>query len=85
MISILTSLNDKISSLTRKMKARGLLHENEENDRAGDRMEEDMTMDITFINLDQTSQKQQEHMAKEIQKTYEAVEMMHELERKIEE
>ena len=82
MISILTSINDNISSLAGMLKARGLLEENEEKDRAGDRMEEDMMIDTTFNNLDQTSQKKQEHMAEEIQKAYEAVETMQEFERK---
>ena len=35
------------------LKARGLLDENEEKDRARDKMEEDMATDITFNNLDQ--------------------------------
>ena len=53
MISIMTSINDNISSLIRMLKARGLLDENEEKDRARDKMEEDMTTNITFSSLDQ--------------------------------
>ena len=55
MISILTSINDNISSLTRMLKARGLLDENEEKDRARDRMKEDVMIDITFSSLDWAS------------------------------
>ena len=51
MISILTSINDNIPSLTKILKARGLLDENEEKDGARDKMEEDMTTYITFNNL----------------------------------
>ena len=40
MISILNSINDNILSLTGVLKARGLLHENEEKDRGRARMEE---------------------------------------------
>ena len=53
MVSILTFINDNISSLTRMLKARGLLDENKEKDRARDRMEEDMMTKITFSTLDQ--------------------------------
>ena len=47
MISILNSLNDNISSLAEKLKAREFLEENEEKERARDRMDEDMTINIT--------------------------------------
>lgn len=85
MISIPTSLNDNISSLARKLKAKGFLEENEEKDRAGDRVDDDITMDITFTNLDLMDQKKQVHMAEELQKSYEVAETMQELERKTEE
>lgn len=65
MISILTSINDYIYSLSEKMKDRGFLQDNEENDRVRDRMDEVMTTDITSSNLDQ---KKMKHMAKETQK-----------------
>ena len=85
MISILTSINNNISSLAKMWKARGLLDENDEKDRARDKTEEDMTTNITFGSLDWTCQKKQEHMAEEIHKAYEAAKTMQELERKIEE
>lgn len=82
MISILTSINDNISSLTGMLKARGLLDENKEKDIERAIMQEDVTTDITFSNMDQDGQKKQEHMAKEINKAYKVVEMMQELKKK---
>ena len=76
MTSILTSINDNISSLVGMLKAIGLLDENEEKDRSRDRMEEDVMTDITFNSLDWTSQKNWEQMAEEIRKAYEVAEMM---------
>ena len=75
----------KTSPLARKLKAWGFLEENEDKDKYKDRMDEEMTMDITFSHLDQTSQKNQEKMVEEIQKAYEATKTMQDLERKMEE
>ena len=85
MISILNSLNDNITSLAGKLKAKGFLEVNEEKEKVEDRMDEGTTVEITVNHLDQTGQKNQDKMAKEIQKTYEATETMQDLERKVEE
>ena len=65
MISILKSLNENIVTLAGKLKAKGFLEDNEEKDKAEDRMEEDTIMDITHSHLDQTYVKNQEQMEEE--------------------
>ena len=85
MISILNSLNDNITSVVGKLKARGFLEDNEEKEKFKDRMDEGTTMDITNSHLDRTSLKNQEQMAKEIQKAYEAAKTIQDIERKSEE
>lgn len=54
MISIMNCLNENIITLTGKLKARGVVVENEENDKGEDRMEEDTIMYITQSHLDWT-------------------------------
>ena len=80
MISILNSINDNIMSLTGMLKARGLLDESEDRDRVRAKMEEDMSIEITFTSLDREAQKTQEKMVEETHKVYEAAQTMQELE-----
>ena len=66
MLSILKSLNENIVSLSGKLKARGLAAEEEEKDNEEDRMEEGSIMDITQSHLDQSYEKDKEHLEEEL-------------------
>ena len=85
MISILNTINDNILSLTRMLKARGLLDESEDKDRERAKMEEDVMIEIILSNLDWEAQKTQEQMGEETHKVYEVAQAMQKLERKTKE
>lgn len=65
MISILKYLNENIVTLVGNLKARGFLEDNEEKDKAEDKMDEETITNITHSQLDRTFLKNKEQMAKE--------------------
>ena len=81
MLSILKSLNENIVSLSGKLKARGLVLEEDEKDNDEDRMEEGSIMDITQSHLDQSCEKDKEHLEEELQRIKDAIETIQDLER----
>lgn len=54
MLTILSSLNENLSSLGHKLKARGFVMEKDGKDNDEDMMEEDTIIDITQSHLDQS-------------------------------
>ena len=66
MLNILKSLNDKIVNLSGRLKARGLVVEEDGKDNDEDRMEEGATTNITQSHTDQSYEKDQELLTKEI-------------------
>ena len=64
MLNILKSLDDNIFSLGGKLKARGLVVEEDDKDNDEDMMEEGSIMNITQSHMDQRCEKDKEHMEK---------------------
>ena len=68
MLNILKSLNENIVNLSGKLKARGLIAEEDDKDNDEDKMEEGSIMDITQSHMDQSCKKDKEHLEEELQR-----------------
>ena len=66
MLSIRKSLKENIVNLSGKLKARGLVAEEEGKDNEEDKMEECSIMDITQSHLGQSCDKNKEHLEEEL-------------------
>ena len=85
MLSIRKSLNENIVSLSGKLKARGLVVEEEKKDNEEDSMEEGSIIEITQSHLDQSYYNDKEHLEEELQRIKDVAETIQDLERRMEE
>ena len=82
MISLLSSINNNIMSLTGWIKDRGMQEEEDGKDREKARLEDDSAKDNINTGLDQEDQRAQQQEAEENQMAYEAAQVMQKLESK---
>ena len=82
MILLLNLINDNVLYLTGLIKDRGLLGDEEGNDKGKSRSDDETTTDITYSFLDQDGHRTQQQEAEENQMAYKAAQVMQELERK---
>ena len=85
MLTILKSFNDNIVSLNGKLNTRGLVVGEEDKDNDEDRMQEGSIMDITQSHMNQSCEKDKEHLEEDLQQIKDAVETIMDVERGMEE